>query len=151
MVAAIREWLTPVADTLEVAPHPGVMTLRFVQHLVTEISGTVPDGQGLLALGERLHPTPAVGGDPRETALAMIDEHEGFDRGWYAGPIGWLGADGDGELCVALRCGIVDRTHATLFAGCGIVADSDPDQEWEESRIKLRAVVAALGIPGDEA
>ncbi len=150
VVAAIRELLTPVADTLEVAPRPGLMTLRFVQHLVTEISGTVPDAHGLLALGERLHPTPAVGGEPRDVALAMIDEHEGFDRGWYASPIGWLGADGDGELCVALRCGIVDRTRATLFAGCGIVADSDPDLEWEESRIKLRAVVSALGIPGDE-
>jgi menaquinone-specific isochorismate synthase len=127
------------------------MTLRYVQHLVTEISGTTREDQGLLALGERLHPTPAVGGEPRDQALTMIDEHEGFDRGWYASPIGWLGADGDGELCVALRCGIVDRTRATLFAGCGIVADSDPDQEWEESRIKLRAVVSALGIPQDEA
>ena len=126
------------------------MTLRYVQHLVTEISGTVTDAHGLLALGERLHPTPAVGGEPRDVALAIIDEHEGFDRGWYASPIGWLGADGDGELCVALRCGIVDRTRATLFAGCGIVADSDPEQEWEESRIKLRAVISALGIPGDE-
>ncbi|HEX5827859.1 MAG TPA: isochorismate synthase [Candidatus Limnocylindrales bacterium] len=151
VVAAIRDLLAPVADTLTVAPHPGVMTLRFVQHLVTEIAGTVPDGTGLLALGERLHPTPAVGGDPRDVALALIDEHEGFDRGWYAGPIGWLGVDGDGELCVALRCGIADRTNATLFAGCGIVADSDPDLEWEESRIKLRAVVSALGIPADEA
>ena len=111
----------------------------------------MPEGRGLLALGERLHPTPAVGGDPRDVALALIDEHEGFDRGWYAGPIGWLGADGDGELCVALRCGIVDRTQATLFAGCGIVADSDPDLEWEESRIKLQAVISALGIPEDEA
>ena len=150
VVAAIRELLAPVADTLVVAPRPGLMTLRFVQHLVTEISGTVPDAHGLLALGERLHPTPAVGGEPRDVALGMIDEHEGFDRGWYASPIGWLGADGDGELWVALRCGIVDRTRATLFAGCGIVADSDPDQEWEESRIKLRAVISALGIPGDE-
>ena len=150
VVAAIRDLLAPVADTLEVAPRPGLMTLRFVQHLVTEISGTVTDAHGLLALGERLHPTPAVGGEPRDVALAMIDEHEGFDRGWYASPIGWLGADGDGELCVALRCGIVDRTRATLFAGCGIVADSDPEQEWEESRIKLRAVISALGIPGDE-
>ena len=150
VVAAIRDLLRPVADTLEVAPRPGVMTLRFVQHLVTEISGTVPDAHGLLALGERLHPTPAVGGEPRDVALAMIQEHEGFDRGWYASPIGWLGADGDGELWVALRCGIVDRTRATLFAGCGIVADSDPDLEWEESRIKLRAVISALGIPEDE-
>ncbi len=150
VVDSIRGLLRPVADTLEVEPRPGIMTLRFVQHLVTEISGTTREDQGLLALGERLHPTPAVGGEPREQALAMIDEHEGYDRGWYASPIGWLGADGDGELCVALRCGIVDRTRATLFAGCGIVADSDPDLEWEESRIKLRAVVSALGIPQDE-
>jgi len=149
VVASIVEQLRDVADALEVAPEPGVMTLRFVQHLVTEISGTLPEGRGLLALGERLHPTPAVGGEPRDAALAMVDEHEGFDRGWYAGPIGWLGADGDGELCVALRCGIVERTRATLFAGCGIVADSDPDLEWEESRIKLRAVVSALGLPAD--
>ncbi len=150
VVDAIRTWLRPVAETLTVAPKPGVMTLRFVQHLVTEISGTLPKAHGLLALAERLHPTPAVGGEPRDAALAMVDEHEGFDRGWYAGPIGWLGADGDGELCVALRCGIVERTSATLFAGCGIVADSDPDLEWEESRIKLRAVISALGIPADE-
>ncbi len=150
VVASIRDLLGPVADSLTVAPEPGVMTLRFVQHLVTEISGTVPDAHGLLVLGERLHPTPAVGGEPRDLALALLDEHEGFDRGWYAGPVGWLGADGDGELWVALRCGIVDRTRATLFAGCGIMADSDPDLEWEESRIKLRAVISALGIPEDE-
>jgi isochorismate synthase len=150
VVASIRELLAPVTETLEVSPRTDVMTLRFVQHLVTEITGTVADAGGLLTLGERLHPTPAVGGEPRDVALALVDEHEGFDRGWYAGPVGWLGADGDGELCVALRCGIVDHTRATLFAGCGIVADSDPDLEWEESRIKLRAVVSALGIPEDE-
>jgi isochorismate synthase len=151
VVTAIRDALAPITERLVVAPSPGVMTLRHVQHLVTEIEGTLPAASGLLALGERLHPTPAVGGAPREAALAMIDEHEGFDRGWYAGPIGWLGVDGDGELCVALRCGVVDRTKAALFAGCGIVADSDPAQEWEESRIKLRTVVSALGIPGDDA
>ena len=82
VVSSIRDLLRPVADSLTVAPEPGVMTLRFVQHLVTEISGTVPDAHGLLALGERLHPTPAVGGEPRDVALALLDEHEGFDRGW---------------------------------------------------------------------
>ncbi len=143
VVSAIRDKLTPLAETLDVAPEPSIMRLRFVQHLATEITGTLPDAHGLLALGGTLHPTPAVGGEPRELALSLLDEHEGFDRGWYAGPIGWLGADGDGELCVALRCGIVDRTRATLFAGCGIVADSDPAAEWEESRMKLRAVVSA--------
>jgi isochorismate synthase len=150
VVASIRDLLEPLAETVEVAPEPELMPLHFVQHLVTPITGTLRDANGLLALGERLHPTPAVGGEPRDVALALLDEHEGFDRGWYAGPVGWLGADGDGELCVALRCGIVDHTRATLFAGCGIVADSDPDLEWEESRIKLRAVVSALGIPEDE-
>jgi isochorismate synthase len=150
VVDSIRAQLAPIAETLEVAPEPSVMTLRFVQHLATEISGTLPEARGLLSVAGLLHPTPAVGGEPRDVALALVDEHEGFDRGWYAGPIGWLGADGDGELCVALRCGIVDRTRATLFAGCGIVADSDADAEWEESRIKLRAVVTALGIPADE-
>ena len=126
------------------------MPLRFVQHLATEITGTLPEARGLLSVAGLLHPTPAVGGQPRDVALAMVEEHEGFDRGWYAGPIGWLGADGDGELCVALRCGIVDHTRATLFAGCGIVADSDAAAEWEESRMKLRAVVTALGILADE-
>ena len=150
VVDSIRAQLAPIAETLEVAPEPSVMTLRFVQHLATEISGTLPEARGLLSVAGLLHPTPAVGGEPRDVALALVDEHEGFDRGWYAGPIGWLGADGDGELCVALRCGIVDRTRATLFAGCGIVADSDAAAEWEESRIKLRAVVTALGIPADE-
>ena len=150
VVEAIRDQLSPIAETLVVAAEPSVMPLRFVQHLATEITGTLPEARGLLSVAGLLHPTPAVGGQPRDVALAMVEEHEGFDRGWYAGPIGWLGADGDGELCVALRCGIVDRTRATLFAGCGIVADSDPAAEWEESRMKLRAVVSALGIPADE-
>jgi isochorismate synthase len=151
VVAAIRDLLAPVAATLEVEPGPKVMRLRYAQHLVTNLSGTLPDGHGLLSLAALLHPTPAVGGEPREAALSLIAEHEGFDRGWYAGPVGWLGADGDGELCVALRCGIIERTRATLFAGCGIVADSDAAAEWEESRIKLRSVTSALGILAEEA
>jgi len=150
VVAAIRERLAPLCDDLRIEREPRVLPLRTVQHLITEIEGTVRERAGLLALAERLHPTPAVGGEPRDVALALIDEHEGFDRGWYAGPVGWLDADGDGELMVALRSGIVDHTRATLFAGCGIVADSDPEREWEESRMKLRALASALGRPGDE-
>lgn len=159
VVASIRERLGPVCEELRIAPEPRVLTLRTVQHLATEIEGRIRDSAGergrdhedigLLALAERLHPTPAVGGEPREMALDLIDEHESFDRGWYAGPIGWVGADDGGELMVALRSGIVDRTQATLFAGCGIVADSDPDGEWEESRLKLRALASALGRPED--
>jgi isochorismate synthase len=150
VVAALRERLSPICERLVIDPEVRVLTLRHVQHLVTDIEGTVHERLGLLALAERLHPTPAVGGEPRDVALGLIDEHEGFDRGWYAGPIGWIGPEGDGDLMVALRSGIVERTRVTLFAGCGIVADSDPDREWDESRMKLRAVAAALGRPGDE-
>ena len=147
VVDTIRAGLAPIVESLEIADGPSVLPLRHLQHLATPITGTTRDESGLLALGGTLHPTPAVGGAPREIALAMIDEHEGFDRGWYAGPIGWLGADGDGELMVALRCGLVAGRRATLFAGCGIVADSDPEREWEESGLKLRTMIAALGGP----
>ena len=147
VVATLREQLAPITSELRISETPRVLPLRHVQHLVSDVEGTLLERVGLLQLAERLHPTPAVGGEPRDLALALIEEHEGFDRGWYAGPIGWLGADGDGELSVALRCGIVERTKATLFAGCGIVADSDPRREWEESTIKLRAVASALGRP----
>ena len=141
----LRTSLRPIVETLHVADAPVILPLRHVQHLVTPVTGTLRDEAGLIALAQRLHPTPAVGGAPRDVALGLIDEHEGFDRGWYAGPIGWLGADGDGELMVALRCGLVAGARATLFAGCGIVADSDPTREWEESRLKLRTMTAALG------
>ena len=151
VVDGLRRDLGPIVDHLEVAPAPTVLQLRHVQHLATPVTGTTRDETGLLALAGRLHPTPAVGGAPRAAALAMIDEHEGFDRGWYAGPIGWLGADGDGELMVALRCGLVAGNTATLFAGCGIVADSEPAREWAESRLKLRTMLGALGGAPDPA
>jgi isochorismate synthase len=150
VVDTLRAGLAPIAETLTIADAPRILPLRHVQHLATPISGVLRDEAGLLALAALLHPTPAVGGAPRADALAMIDEHEGFDRGWYAGPVGWLGADGDGELMVALRCGIVVGRRATLFAGCGIVADSDPAREWEESRLKLRTMIAALGGDPDD-
>lgn len=145
VVDTLRSNLAPLAARLHVAKAPAILPLRHVQHLVTPVTGTLRDEAGLLALGGRLHPTPAVGGAPRDVALDLITEHEGFDRGWYAGPIGWLGADGDGELMVALRCGLVEGSEAALFAGCGIVADSDPAREWDESRLKLRTMTTALG------
>jgi isochorismate synthase len=145
VVRTIRRQLEPISERLEVAARPSVLRLRHVQHLVTEFTGSVRGDDGLLGLAGLLHPTPAVGGEPRDLALAMVDEHEDFERGWYAGPIGWLSPNGDGELMVALRCGLVRGSGAALFAGCGIVADSDPDREWDESTIKLRTLAAALG------
>jgi isochorismate synthase len=151
VVDTLRSNLAPIVESLRVAEAPAILPLRHVQHLVTPITGTTRDEAGLLSLAGQLHPTPAVGGAPRDVALDLIAEHEGFDRGWYAGPIGWLGADGDGELMVALRCGLVAGRDATLFAGCGIVADSDPAREWDESRLKLRTMTTALGgMTGDD-
>ena len=146
----LRAGLAPIVETLTVADAPGILPLRHVQHLVTPMTGTLREEAGLLALAGLLHPTPAVGGEPRDVALDLIVEHEVFDRGWYAGPVGWLGADGDGELMVALRCGLVRGRDAVLFAGCGIVADSEAGREWEESRLKLRTMVAALGVEAEE-
>lgn len=145
VVEMLREALGSVAERLTVERVPSVVRLRHVQHLVTEVSGRLRERAGILALVGRLHPTPAVGGQPRDVALELIDEQEKLDRGWYAGPLGWLDRKGDGEFVVALRSGVVGGATASLFAGCGIMADSDPGREWEESRMKLRSLASALG------
>jgi isochorismate synthase len=145
VVTMLREALDPIAVDLDVTPTPRVEAYRHVQHLVTSVEGHLRSPSSLLALAARLHPTPAVGGAPRDLALELVGEEEPMERGWYAGPVGWVDARGNGELVVALRSGVVDGPRATLFAGCGIMADSDPDREWEESENKLRALWGALG------
>jgi len=145
VVEMLRESLAPISERLAVDRQPHVVRLRHVQHLASEINGRLRDRVGILALIERLHPTPAVGGQPRDVALDLIQEEERLDRGWYAGPVGWVDPHGDGEFAVALRCGVVRGRAVSLFAGCGIVADSDPNLEWEESRLKLRLLESALG------
>lgn len=145
VVETLRETLAPVTDRLEIARRPSVVRFRHIQHLATELRGRLREPAGILGLVERLHPTPAVGGAPRELALELIAEGEPLERGWYAGPVGWLDRRGDGEFVVAIRSGVVDGGTASLFAGCGIVADSDPQREWEESLIKLRTLASALG------
>lgn len=145
VVQMLREALAPVAVELDIPRRPEVVRFRHVQHLLTPISGRLTDDGDVLTLVERLHPTPAVGGTPRELALELIAEEEPHERGWYAGPLGWIGRDGDGEFVVALRSGVIAGAQATLYAGCGIVADSDPEREWDESSAKLQALGSALG------
>jgi len=145
VVTMLRETLAPLAGRLEMAPSPSVVRLRHLQHLVTPIEGRLRESADVLSLVERLHPTPAVGGTPRELALQLIADEELHERGWYAGPLGWVDRHGDGEFVVALRSGVIEGRAATLFAGCGIVADSDPDREWDESTTKLLALGSALG------
>lgn len=122
-----------------------LMKLRNIQHLFTPIVGRVSRGRNILDLVERLHPTPAMGGTPREPAMAMIREYEGMDRGWYAAPVGWIDARGEGEFAVAIRSALLRGSQAVLFAGCGIVAGSDPAREYAESCLKLRPMLSVLG------
>ncbi len=125
---------------------PQVRALPNLFHLFTAIDGVLRGDDHVLDLVETLHPTPAVGGSPRSAALAYIAENERDDRGWYAGPIGWFTPDGDGDFCVALRCARVEGTALTLYAGAGIVADSDPMTELAETRSKRRAIAGALDL-----
>lgn len=145
VVRMIRGALAPLADRVTIGSRPSVVRLRHVQHLATEVHGRLRERLGILALVQRLHPTPAVGGAPRELALQLIADEEWSERGWYAGPVGWLDRRGDGEFVVAIRSGVVAERTASIFAGCGILADSDPQSEWDESSIKLRTLFSALG------
>jgi isochorismate synthase len=142
----LREALSPLCSDLSVPYPPTLLRLANVQHLFTPIRGTLRNGQSILDLVERLHPTPAVGGFPRREALAAIREREQFDRGWYAGSIGWLDGDDEGEFAVAIRSALLDESkhEALLFAGCGIVGHSNAAAEYAESRLKMQAMLSAL-------
>ena len=144
VVEALRESLADVGPAVEAEDAPRLMTVRNAHHLHTPLRFALRDRQTVLALTGRLHPTPAVGGAPLGDALRWIRDHEGWDRGWYAGPVGWVDRTGDGEAAVAIRCALLHGAEALLFGGCGIVADSDPDQEYAESDLKLRPVASAL-------
>jgi menaquinone-specific isochorismate synthase len=146
LVEAVVSALAPVCAGPPRAGEPDVVRFPTVSHLATRVSGVLRDpAPSALALAGRLHPTPAVGGLPRSEALATIAALEGFDRGLYAGPVGWVDANGDGEWAVALRGAQLDGPRARLVAGAGIVAGSDPDAEWAETEAKLRPMLAALG------
>src|SRR5258707_2621065 len=144
VVQSLTEALRDLCDDLDYPQTPGLIKLDNVQHLCTPITGRLSAGYTLLDVIERLHPTPAVGGRPREAALALIREREGFDRGWYAGPIGWINQRGEREFAVAIRSALLHGNRATLFAGCGIVADSDAEREYAEASLKLKPMLSAL-------
>jgi len=140
---AICAGLAIFCDDVIARDEPSLLSLPQVHHLHTDVRARLREGHTLLQLVAQLHPTPAVGGAPRDAALDFIREHEQLDRGWYAAPIGWL-QQGRGEFAVALRSALVTASEALLFAGSGIVADSDPDEEYVESQLKLRPMEMAL-------
>jgi isochorismate synthase len=125
-------------------PEPFVIKVGNLQHLATPIRAQLADSRSAIELAGILHPTPAVGGEPRGPALALIEELESIDRGWYTGPVGWMDAAEDGEFCVGLRSALLRDREAHLFAGCGIVADSDPAAELQESELKFEVLLPLL-------
>ncbi len=147
VVEAIAATLAPHCTDLHIAANPVAHALRHVVHLRTPIAGHLRRPTPVLDLVSELHPTPAVGGVPTLSAVPWISATEPVPRGWYAGPIGWIDAAGDGELAVALRSGLLRGASAWLWAGAGIVRDSDPEAELAETHLKLGALLDALGVP----
>jgi menaquinone-specific isochorismate synthase len=143
-VMSVREVLGPLCSGLEISPKPSLLTLPNLFHLGTPVRGTLMSDRSALSLAGALHPTAAVCGTPTETALELIRELESMERGRYAGPVGWVDAQGNGEFGIALRCAELDGRRVRLFAGCGIVADSDPDAEVAETEVKFRPMRHAL-------
>lgn len=144
VVQMITDAITPYCTDIKTANEPVVRPLKNVQHLYTPVTATVKEGYHLFDFVEQLHPTPALGGVPNDIALAFIREHELLDRGWYGAPIGWLDSNQHGEFAVGIRSALVQKDAVSLFAGCGIMKDSDPLEEFEETSIKFLPILSVL-------
>ncbi|MCY0917385.1 isochorismate synthase [Streptomyces sp. H27-G5] len=148
VVQMLRDALGDSCADVDAETPPRVVKLANVQHLSTKVHGRLAEDSpaGILDLVERLHPTPALGGHPREAALSWLADNEGLDRSWYAGAVGWADRTGQGQFAVAIRSALLDGATASLYAGCGLVADSDPEAEYAETCAKLRPMLHALDI-----
>jgi isochorismate synthase len=140
----IARALRPHAVWVAAPDEPTVIKVANIQHLATPIRAQLTHPIGVVELAGLLHPTPAVGGEPFAVAAPLIPRLEGLDRGWYAGPVGWTDANEDGEFCVALRCALLRGAEARLYAGVGVVRDSDPAAELAETEVKLGALLPVL-------
>ncbi len=140
--------LAAVATDVRAADEPHVLSLARIQHLETEVRARVSGGRHVLDMVAALHPTPAVCGVPQEVALDLLDSQEPFERGWYAGPVGWFTIDGDGHFVPALRTAVGTGGEWRLFAGAGIVRGSRAEGEWDETSIKFQPVLRALEARG---
>ncbi|RMG74551.1 MAG: isochorismate synthase [Chloroflexi bacterium] len=145
VVDRIRERLTHLTHNLQIAP-TGIMTLSNIHHLHTAIEGTLREGVGVLQVAETLHPTPALGGEPRDVAMQIIRESEPVPRGWYAAPVGWIDRNLNGQFSVAIRSAVAQGKRVWAYAGAGIVPASDPQKEWDETALKFQPMLNALRI-----
>lgn len=150
VVRMIKNAFEKCCDEVETKDSPTLLKTQNIQHLYTPIKGKIKNGFSLMDVVEKLHPTPALGGYPKKEALQFIRDEEPMERGWYAAPIGWIDLEDNGEFVVAIRSTLIDHRQAYLFAGCGIVQDSIPEEEWKETEIKLGPMLYALGGTKDE-
>jgi menaquinone-specific isochorismate synthase len=144
---ALLRRLRSYSLSLESPDLPQILALSNIQHLHTPVRATLRHPGDILRLVSRLHPTPALSGDPNKSAQAFIRDHEPITRGWYAAPVGWVDAHMNGVFAVAIRSAVVQRERAWLYAGAGIVNASQPQTEWAETALKFRPMLQALGIP----
>jgi isochorismate synthase len=144
VIRRIERTLRQHALWVTATPEPTLVKVANIQHLATPIRAQLAQPLDAIELLELMHPTPAVGGEPLERARPLIPALEGLDRGWYAGPVGWADATGDGEFCVALRCALLRGRLARCYAGVGVVRDSDPAAELAETEVKLQALLPLL-------
>ncbi|GMQ94334.1 MAG: isochorismate synthase MenF [Acidimicrobiia bacterium] len=144
VVDDLTKRLAPLVAEMTVPRSPSLKQMATVQHLSTEIDGVLSAGIGILDIIQATHPTPAVGGVERDIAVRYIKDNEVIDRGWYSGGIGWINGAGDGAICIGLRCGLIRGNTTHVFAGAGIVADSEPEAELIETRLKLRPLMDLL-------
>lgn len=144
VVRDIDDSLAPYSYRVEFPNRPFIKKLNNVQHLFTPISATIKEGVQIHDLLQKLHPTPAVGGYPKVESVPHIQEIEQIERGWYSAPVGWYNLNGCGEFAVAIRSALLHKNRANLYAGCGIVGDSDPESEWRETIMKFQPMTNAL-------
>ncbi|WP_045523833.1 isochorismate synthase [Neobacillus niacini] len=145
VVEMIKEALEESCEEIILPDRPQLLKIRDIQHLYTPVIGKCQKDASLLLLVERLHPTPALGGLPKQEAVEKIRHVEELDRGFYAAPLGWVDYRGNGEFSVSIRSGLIQGKEASLFAGCGVVANSDSESEYLETSLKFRPMLRALG------
>ncbi|CAH0286568.1 Salicylate biosynthesis isochorismate synthase [Peribacillus simplex] len=145
VVSMISNAFDSVCEKVMVPAEPKLMKNRHIQHLYTPVRGLSKEGVTIFEFVENLHPTPAMGGLPKDKAVVRIREMEGLERGFYAGPLGWVDTYGNGEFAVGIRSALIQNNEASLFAGCGVVEDSTPESEFRETGIKFNPMLSALG------
>ena len=144
VVDKMRDRLTPLSERLDIA-RPGLLKLSNIQHIHTPMHAALKREVGILPLVKTLHPTPALGGDPRAAAMRLIRDLEPVPRGWYGAPVGWIDSQLDGEFAVGIRSAVAQEARVWIYAGAGIVKDSLPQREWAETALKFRPMLEAHG------